>query len=558
MMTKNRAALLAPVLALTTGLALTACANTETPTTDTAESKGSDAAAAPAGDGVITIGTTDKITKLDPAGSYDNGSYHVMRQVYGFLLESPVGEDDAQPEPSLAESAEFTSPTEYTVKLKDGLKFDNGNDLTSSDVKFTFDRQVAIDDPNGPASLLANLDSVEAPDDTTVVFKLKEGNDQTFPFVLNSPVGPIVDEDVFPADKLLENPDVVAGKPFAGQYTINNFKENELISYAPRADYNGLLGKAANDGVDVKYYADASNLKLDVQQNNIDVAHRSLTATDIEDLRKDDNVKVIEGPGGEIRYMVFNFDTMPYGAKSDDADPAKAKAVRQAIAASIDRPALAENVYKDTFAPLYSVVPESMRAATEPLKDKYLKADGKPDVDKAKKLLEDAGVTTPVDIALQYNPDHYGPSSGDEYAAIKSQLEDTGLFKVDLQSTEWVQYNKDRTSDVYPVYQLGWFPDFPDTDNYLTPFFTLNNFLGNHFEDPKVDALIKKSATQPDEAERDKELEEIQDYMADELSTVPLLQGKQFAIAGKDVDGVTLDSSFMLHCGPVPWPASLE
>ncbi len=551
MTTKNRAALLAPVLALTTGLALTACANTETSTTETAASEGSDAAVAPAGDGVITIGTTDKITKLDPAGSYDNGSYHVMRQVYGFLLESPVGEDDAQPEPSLAESAEFTSPTEYTVKLKDGLKFDNGNDLTSSDVKFTFDRQVQIDDPNGPASLLANLDSVEAPDDTTVVFKLKEGNDQTFPFVLNSPVGPIVDEDVFPADKLLENPDVVAGKPFAGQYTINNFKENELISYAPRADYNGLLGKAANDGVDVKYYADASNLKLDVQQNNIDVAHRSLTATDIEDLRKDDKVKVIEGPGGEIRYMVFNFDTMPYGAKSDDADPAKAKAVRQAIAASIDRPALAENVYKGTFAPLYSVVPESMRAATESIKDKYLKSDGKPDVDKAKQLLEDAGVTTPVDVALQYNPDHYGPSSGDEYAAIKSQLEDTGLFKVDLQSTEWVQYNKDRTSDVYPVYQLGWFPDFPDTDNYLTPFFTVNNFLGNHFEDPAIDALIKKSATQPDADERDKELEEIQDYMADELSTVPLLQGKQFAIAGKDVDGVTLDSSFMLHYGPI-------
>ena len=192
-----------------------------------------------------------------------------------------------------------------------------------------------------------------------------------------------------------------------------------------------------------------------------------------------------------------------------------------------------------------------MRAATESIKDKYLKSDGKPDVDKAKQLLEDAGVTTPVDVALQYNPDHYGPSSGDEYAAIKSQLEDTGLFKVDLQSTEWVQYNKDRTSDVYPVYQLGWFPDFPDTDNYLTPFFTVNNFLGNHFEDPAIDALIKKSATQPDADERDKELEEIQDYMADELSTVPLLQGKQFAIAGKDVDGVTLDSSFMLHYGPI-------
>ncbi len=62
----------------------------------------------------------------------------------------------------------------------------NGNDLTSSDVKFSFDRQLAIADPNGPSALLYNLDSVEAPDDTTVVFNLKAENDQVFPQILTS------------------------------------------------------------------------------------------------------------------------------------------------------------------------------------------------------------------------------------------------------------------------------------------------------------------------------------------------------------------------------------
>ena len=121
--------------------------------------------------GAITVGTTDKITKLDPAGSYDNGSFAVMNQVFPFLMNTPYGSPDVQPD--IAESASFTSPTEYTVKLKPGLKWANGHDLTSSDVKFTFDRQVKINDPNGPASLLGNLDSVTAPDPTTVVFKLK-------------------------------------------------------------------------------------------------------------------------------------------------------------------------------------------------------------------------------------------------------------------------------------------------------------------------------------------------------------------------------------------------
>ena len=118
----------------------------------------------------ITVGTTDKVTTLDPAGSYDNGSFAVMNQVFPFLMNTPYGSPDV--EPDIAETAEFTSPTQYTVTLKDGLKWASGNELTSSDVKFSFDRQLAIADDNGPSSLLYNLDSVETPDDTTVVFNL--------------------------------------------------------------------------------------------------------------------------------------------------------------------------------------------------------------------------------------------------------------------------------------------------------------------------------------------------------------------------------------------------
>ena len=157
----------------------------------------------------LTIGTTDKVTSLDPAGSYDNGSFFIMNQVYPFLLNTAPGATDMAPEPDIAESAEFTAPKEYTVKLKPGLTFANGNELTSSDVKFTFDRQIAIEDPNGQSSLLGQLESVETPDDTTVVFHLKSENDQTWPQILTSPAGPIIDEDVFPADALLSDADIV-------------------------------------------------------------------------------------------------------------------------------------------------------------------------------------------------------------------------------------------------------------------------------------------------------------------------------------------------------------
>jgi len=497
----------------------------------------------------LIVGTTDKITSIDPAGSYDNGSFAVMNQIYPFLFNSQYGTADVTPD--IAESGEYTSPTEFTVKLKEGLTFANGNDLTASDVKFSFDRVVKIAAPAGPSSLLGNLASVEAPDDTTVVFTLVKPNDQTWLQILSSPAAPIVDEDVFSADAVTPDDEIVDGKAFAGQYVIDSYKINELISYSPYADYQGSLPAAENAGVTAKYYADSSNLKLDVAGGDIDVAFRSLSATDIADLSGDDAVKIVDGPGGETRYITFNFNTMPFGATTADADPAKALAVRQAMADLVDRAALAKDVYKDTFSPLYSYVPQGLTGAIEPLKELYGDGAGGPDVDAAKAVLEAAGVTTPVTINLQYNGDHYGPSSGDEYAAIKSQLEEGGLFTVELAQTEWVQYNKDSVADVYPVFQKGWFPDYSDADNYLTPFFVKDNFLHNHYDNAEVQELIATQVSETDPAARQEQIEQIQTLVAADLSTLPLLQGKQVAVVGADVEGAVLDGSFKFRYAPL-------
>ncbi|WP_022880939.1 ABC transporter substrate-binding protein [Gryllotalpicola ginsengisoli] len=490
----------------------------------------------------ITIGTTDKITSLDPAGAYDNGSFAVMTQVYPFLFDTPYGSPDVKPD--IAESGTFTDPNTFEVKLKTGLKFANGHKLTSSDVKFTFDRQLKIADPNGPSSLLGNLASVTTPDDTTVDFHLKTANDQTFEQVLSSPAGPIVDEQVFSADKVTPDDDIVKGEAFAGQYKITSYKVNQLIQYQAFSGYKGLLAPAKTKTIDVKYYANASNLKLDVQKGAVDVAYRSLAATDIASLRKDKNVKVVDGPGGEIRYIVFNFDTMPFGAKTADADAKKALAVRQAVADVVDRQAIATQVFKDTYTPLYSYVPDGLTGATKSLETMYGDGKGGPDVDKAKATLAAAGITGKVKLNIQFTTDHYGPSSQDEYDLIVDQLNKSGLFTATDDSTEYVQYSKDRVNDVYPEYQLGWFPDYSDADNYLTPFFSKDNFVANHYDDAEVQKLITEEIGTTDSDARTKLIEEIQDKVAAELPTLPLLQGSQVAVVGKDVKGATLDASF--------------
>lgn len=508
------------------GMALTACGS----------GKSSDAGA-----GMI-VGTTDKVVSIDPAGSYDNGSLNVQTQVYQYLLNFPEGSTTLTPD--AASKCDFTQPTEYTCTIKDGLKFANGHALTASDVAFSYNRVVKIASPNGPASLLGAMKSVEAKDDKTVVFTLNAPNDQTFPQILVTSAGPIVDEQTYPADKVLDDDAAVKANGFSGPYTIAKYTKNQLAEFKAYPDYQGTYGKPKAKQVTMKYYAKPENLKLDIKSGDIDVAFRSLTPTDIEDLGKSKGVKVYTGAGGELRYIVFNLKTMP----GDDND--QKLAIRKAVASSVDRSELSTQVYKDTFTPAYSMVPQGQVGATEPFKDMY---GEKPDKAKAAKFLTDAGVKAPVTIKLQYNPDHYGSSSDQEYNAVKRQLESTGLFKIDLQSTEWTTYQNESKQDAYPVFQLGWFPDFPDADNYLSPFLSTGNFTKSHYNEPKsswsdptMTKLLDEQRTDGDKASRAAKLGEVQNRLAEEIPFLPLLTGSQVAVARDNIKGVdkTLDPSF--------------
>lgn len=502
----------------------------------------------------ITIGTTDKITSLDPAGSYDNGSYAVQIQVFPFLYAQKYNTSELSPEVAADDGTWSKDGSEFTVKIRKGLTFANGHALDAKDVKFSFDRIKNINDPNGPSSLLANVESISTPDDHTVVFKDSVPNDVTLKMVLSSPAGPIVDDKVFSPTKVTDADTIVKANAFAGPYRLTAFKLNESAAYAKNPKYKGLT-PAKNDGVQVKYFADSSNLKMAVQQGQVDVAYRSLTPTDISDLSKDSKVKVVKGPGGEERFLVFNYKLQPFGTSQSDANAEKAKAVRVAVANLIDREELASKVYKGTYTPMYSYIPDGLAGHEDTLKSAYGE-NGKPSVDKAKKALSDAGVKTPVTLKIQYNADHYGASSSDEYAAIKSQLETGGLFKVDLQQTEWTQYSKERvvtdSSDgSYPLYQLGWFPDYSDPDNYLSPFFREGNFILNAYSNKEVDSLISKQAGELDQSKREDELKQIQKIVTGDVPTIPLLQGAQVAVTGKNVKNVILDASFRFRYASV-------
>jgi peptide/nickel transport system substrate-binding protein len=482
--------------------------------------------------GTIIRGTIDQPVSYDPAGAYDLPSFDAIINVYQNLVQIPPGGNKTEPE--AADSCDFTNDTTYECTLKDGIVFSDGSPLTAEDVVFSFERNVDIADPNGASSLLANMKSVEAPDDQTVVFHLK-APDVTWPYILSVPAMAIVPSDVYPKDDLQPSDKVIG----SGRYVVASYEPGQQTVFKLNPEYTGE-DPPKNDGVIVTYFDKASALKLSLEQGEVDIAYRNLSPTDYEDLQGKEGINVITGQGTEIRYLVFNLDLQP-----GDTDAQKL-AIRRAVAYTVDRDAIATNVYNDTVDPLYSMVPVGVAFHTDAFKDEYGDA---PDLDAAKTELEKAGVDTPVPLEIWWTPTHYGPGSADEYAEIKHQLDDSGLFDVTLKSTEWTQYSEAYPTDKYPEFQLGWFPDFPDPDNYVASFYAKTAFLADHYVNPKVDKLLAEERATDDEATREKAITQIQKIGAQDVPTIPIWQGGQAAAVRDNIQGVqdTFDPAFLFR-----------
>ena len=227
-----------------------------------------------------------------------------------------------------------------------------------------------------------------------------------------------------------------------------------MLSPEPELHRPEQAGKTAQ--VFIKYYSDTTALALAVKNGEVDVAWRSLAPTDIANLKSDSNVTVATGKGSEIRYWVWKVDG-PVG---------KQLAIRQAAAQLIDRQAIAKNAYDGTVDPLYSIVPPGYGGAKNSFKTAY----GSPDPAKAKQILQagrhaDPGQPHGGLDAHALRSQHRGRGERARSASSNS----SGLFKVTLKSTEWEQYQTIYKQGAYDLFILGWFPDYPDGDDYLSP-----------------------------------------------------------------------------------------
>ena len=193
--------------------------------------------------------------------------------------------------------------------------------------------------------------------------------------------------------------------------------------------------------------------------------------------------------------------------------------------------------------PAYSTVPEGYPYAIEPFLDKW----GTRDLQGAIDLLEAAGYSEDNKVVLDfwYPPEHYGTTTADVVQVIKEQVEETGLVEVNLSAQNWATYIDAAVEGQYPIYILGWFPDFVFPDTWLFPWAesTQSAGLGLMYNNPDMDDLLTRAATAPKD-EQEALYHEAQTFYAEEVVTIPMFWEPEYITYREGVTGITIGAPF--------------
>jgi len=482
----------------------------------------------------LVYGTTEKVTDMDPAHAYDFHTWEIFQNIYQGLLAYAPGTTDLVP--GLAESYTVNSAgDEYTFSLRSGLNFTDGTAFNAEAVKWSIDRVISLE--GDPSWLVSDfVESVEVINDLTVKFNLVDTIAYFPSLVATVPYFPL-NPNVYPADTIVRDPRELEGGELVGlgPYKVLSFKRDEEVVLEANPDFYSSAPQV--ERIIIRYFADATTMRLALEAGEIDLAYKTLNPSDIKDLEVKNDLRTNKLQGPYIRYICFET------SESIFAD----KRVRQAIGSLVNRQDFIDKVYLGQNAPLYSMVPMGMIYHTDDFKETL----GDANLTNANALLSEAGYTAeaPFEFELWYTPSHYGDTEVHLAEVLKVQMEASDLVKVTLKSAEWAAYKDKWKSKEMPIYLLGWYPDYLDPDNYTAAFAGTSGSkgMGIFFSDPEWDALFSREQTNKDPAVREKVFKDLQMMWTDEVPTVPLYQGNLYVFTGQKVRGVKIGPTLIFN-----------
>ena len=426
---------------------------------------------------------------------------------------------DGKITPLLAES--WTTDPDgkvYTFKLKRGVKFHDGEPFTSADVKFSFERAKAIGSTNkAKKAVFDNISRIDTPDASTVIIVLNNA-DGNFLFRMGENTAVILDPKSAPT---------TATHPIgSGPFKFDTWAKGSSITLVKNDQYRDAA-KVAMKKVTFRFINDSAAQVAGLLAGDIDGMPRFGALESLKQFQGDARFSVTVGGTEGKTIMTINNKKKPF----DDVR------VRRALAAAIDRKALIDGAQEGYGTPIGShMVPSDAGYVDLTGVNPY-------NPEKAKALLKEAGITTPLNVTLTLPPPAYARKGGE---IIASQLAKVGVV-AKIENVEWAQWlsgafkgNFDLTviSHVEPL----------DFDRYADPAY----YYG--YDSKAYKDLLTTYNSTADQKGRLKLLGDIQRQLANDSVNAYLFQLPQFAVGNKHLKGMWSSSPiFGNDLGALSW-----
>ena len=437
--------------------------------------------------GTVIMGIKNPIETLDPANHRDRVTESVIRNIFDGLVRR---DENGDVQPLIAESWENPTPTEWVFKIREGVKFHDGSDLTADDVVFTFNRIITEGAMNGESSprqgLLGTLEAIDKEDDFTVKFTFES----PWPIFLKM----LPHQQIIP-QKYVEE---VGEEEFrktpigAGPFKFVEAKFDERIVLERFDDYYGDVAKIQNLVFDV--IPETSSRVAALQAGEVQRIH-ALTPSLADELENSSDIEVKSVNGTRVAMIEMNTQSEPFNNVN----------VRKAMNHAVDMDKIVDSLFGEYGVRLAgSMLPGSFSENTDLKPYAY-------DPEKAKELLTEAGFDMNQAIVIDTTDEH--KEVAEAIAAELRKIDLDAKTRIwDLGVLKELMLNGERQ-----MYVMDWGNSTMDPYDILNPKLKTDD-RGNYslYSNEKVDALLESGEVELDESVREEMYKEAQQIIYDE------------------------------------------